>query len=196
MYAASPKQIAFIKRLLDQRQVADETADRAWTLLEAHDIDVRTPGDGSLIPMAVAGRMIDHLLDQPWKPSEGQRQDGSAAGVGVYRHDGELFVVREFTPQGESRIVRYCRKIVTLTDGQGDRLNQDGEHIRTEEEKAPRMQFTLTDDELLSVEDVEKLSVQFSYCLICGKHLRVAKSVETGIGPVCRKNYAGRLAAA
>jgi hypothetical protein len=125
-----------------------------------------------------------------------QRQaprNDTPAAVGVYRKDGSLYVVREFTPQGEQRKVRYAREIVPLTDAQGDRLNQQGERVRVEERKAPGMQYRLTQADALPLEEVTALSIQWESCLVCGRHLRVAESVERGIGPVCHGRQAALL---
>jgi hypothetical protein len=193
MNAASDKQIAYVKRLVGQKQLRGEDADRLWTLLEAHEIDVRTPGDGSRIGSKVASQVIDWLQAQPWKPRENERQDGQPAGLGVYQRDGRIFVVREFTPDGESRKVRFAREIVTLRDAQGDRLDNDGQHVRYEEIKAPRMQWELKDEELVPMEELSRLGVQFGHCIVCGTKLEVADSVERGIGPVCAKRQQARL---
>ena len=121
---------------------------------------------------------------QPGRPAQPERR-GEAAPVGVYRQDGNLYVVREFTPQGESRKVRYARQIIPLTGAQGDRLNQQGERVRIEERKVPGMQYRLTAADALPMEEVTALSIQWEHCLVCGRPLRVAESVERGIGPVC-----------
>jgi len=127
---------------------------------------------------------------QPQAPSS-----NTPAEVGVYRQADKLYVVREFTPRGEQRKVRYAREIVPLTDAQGDRLNQQGERVRVEERKAPGMQYRLTKADALPLEEVTALSIQWESCLVCGRHLRVAESVERGIGPVCNGRQAALLGA-
>jgi len=121
------------------------------------------------------------------------RPADTPAAVGVYRKGGKLYVVREFTPQGESRKVRYAREIVPLTDAQGDRLNQQGSRVRIEERKAPGMQYRLAQADALPLEEVTALSIQWESCLVCGRHLRVAESVVRGIGPVCHGRQAALL---
>lgn len=196
MNAANDKQIGYIKRLLGQKQLDGAHEDRLRNRLEAHEIDVRTPGDGTRISSRDASMIIDWLLGRPWKPRDDERQDGQPAGLGVYRKDDRIYVVREFTPQGESAPVRYARELVDLNRGQADRLNGDGEHVRYEERKAPRMQYRLCDADLMPLEDVRQLSIQYRHCLICGTKLEAAESVERGIGPVCEKRQQRTLVAA
>jgi hypothetical protein len=216
---ATGKQLSLIEGILTDNGLYDGNWDRTWKRLEAARIDERNPGDGTPVTRREASAMIDYLTGQGYRRSYGrgpaqqapaQQPSGQPAEVGVYRRDGKLYVVREFTPRPETERdhgvrtgtvrqqgkVRYARQIIELTAAQGDRLNEQGDRIRTEEARAPRMQFELTAADRLTVEEVEALSVKFSYCLVCGRHLRVAESVEAGIGPVCRKRQQGALAAA
>jgi hypothetical protein len=144
---------------------------------------------------AAAGRI--HAEQAGREPAGRRERAGSEpAPVGVYRQDGRLFVVREFTPQGEDRKVRYAREIIPLTAAQGDRLSQDGERVRIEERKAPGMQYRLAAADALPMAEVTALSVQWEHCLVCGRHLRVAESVERGIGPVCYGRQTALIGAA
>ncbi len=183
--------------------------ERCWAQLEAHDTNQRTPGDGTPMARATASRWIDTLTAAGYQPvwaaldgGDSPRQaapqpqaprNDTPAEVGVYRQDGKLYVVREFTPQGEHRKVRYAREIVPLTDAQGDRLNQQGNRVRIEERKVPGMQYRLTKADALPMAEVTALSIQWESCLVCGRHLRVAESVERGIGPVCHARQAALL---
>lgn len=120
---------------------------------------------------------------------------GELAATGVYRHADTVYVVREFTPQGEpGRKVRYARRLAELSAAQGNRVNDAGEAVRFQEVKAPGMQYQLTPAELLSVDEVERLSLATGYCLVCGRKLRVEASVKSGIGPVCAGRQRERLA--
>lgn len=179
---ASAKQIAFIGKLLGGRQVAEDAEQRLRGQIDAGRLTSRQASDA-----------IDWLMTQPWKPREGQRQDGRPAGLGVYQRDGRIFVVREFTPDGGTGKVRYAREIVTLRDTQGDRLDGSGERVRYEEIKAPGMQYQLRDEELVPMDELSALGIQFGFCVVCGTKLEVADSVERGIGPVCAKRQQARL---
>lgn len=176
---ASAKQTGFIDRLLAQRETSAEQRAFIDDLLE----------DGT---SRHASMVIDFLMGQPWKPTEGHRSE--AAGVGVYRHDGRIFVIREFTPRYEDRKVRYAREIVDLSKSQGDRLDTDGKHVRYGEIKAKGMQYRVADEELIPLDELSTLGVQFGHCIVCGAKLEVAESVEHGIGPVCASRQAGRIA--
>ena len=161
------------------------------------DIAFKLGEYGSLSPKqwAAVERIMHERQGQQAQGGQGQPapRNDTPAMVGVYRKDGKLYVVRQFTPQGEQRKVTYAREIVPLTPAQGDRLNQDGERVRIEERKAPGMQYRLAPADALPLEEVTALSVQWESCLVCGRHIRVAESVERGIGPVCYGRQAALL---
>ena len=183
---ATERQAAFIARLLDQRDVGDDkAAERLRQLVSSNGIDTRT-----------ASKAIEWLLARPRKPADDERPNGDLAGLGVYQRDGRVYVVREFKPDHEDRKVRFAREIVTLRDSQGDRLALDGEHVRYEEVKAPGMQWKLLDSELVPMDELSRLGVQFGHCIVCGTVLEVAESIERGIGPVCAKRQQARLGGA
>lgn len=182
---ASDRQAAFIGRLLDQRDAGDEEAAARLRGLVAEGIS-----------MQAAGKAIDWLLARPRKAADGGRADGEPAAVGVYQRDGRVYVVREFKPANEDRKVRYAREVVTLRDGQGDRLGLGGERVRYEEVTAPGMQWQLLDGELVPMGELSRLGIRFGRCLVCGTRLEVASSVERGIGPVCARRQLASLGSA
>lgn len=153
------------------------------------------PADAGRIERIAGSWRVLHLGDCPQRPAREPGWREHPAETGVYRKDGRLYVVREFTPQGEDRKVRYARELVDLTPGQGDRVTEDGQAARIQEVKAPRMQWALTDADLLPMDEFKALSLRFERCLACGAHLEVKESVEAGIGPVCAGRQRLRLAA-
>jgi hypothetical protein len=57
------------------------------------------------------------------------------------------------------------------------------------------MQFKLaTAGRRLAIEDIEKLSIEFDQCFICGRGLDVLDSKRQGIGPKCRGKISGPVA--
>jgi hypothetical protein len=197
--------IRFLKTLLSERELYSGEYDLTWKMIQCHEIDILRPGDGSRVSFDWASVKIDEVKAIPRpKPANGERQhygrkqpaaaheqryNSEPAACGVYKRvdkSGErIYVVRQFKPQGESEHVRYAREIVELRDSQGDRVNAHGEAVRIEEIKAPKMQWSLRADEAMPMADVLALSLQWSNCLICGKSIRVKKSIDRGIGPVC-----------
>lgn len=70
---ASEKQVKFITDLLLQREIPvnlSGMAELLWAQCEAHDIDVRTPGDGTRMPADIARSALDILTQLPKKQSQ------------------------------------------------------------------------------------------------------------------------------
>jgi hypothetical protein len=118
------------------------------------------------------------------------------ADLGLYRHDGRLYVVREFTPQGETRKVRFARELVANTGSQADRAGMDGSARKLHSIRAPGMQWQLEAHEAVSLDEVKQLGIQFGECVICGKPIETKASVEdrAGVGPVCSERQSRLLA--
>jgi hypothetical protein len=169
----------FVDILLAEREVPDKT-----------------------IRFATASYAIDYLKGLPHHLAAGpagQRQPSSPRGLaecGLYRHDGRLFVVREFKPQGEDRKVRFARELVPNEHSEADRANGHGDAVRMHAVKAPGMQRVLTPDEAVSLEEIARLGIQFGECLICGQPIETKASVvdRAGIGPVCHGKQSRLLA--
>lgn len=61
---ATQAQIDYLKNLLVKHELYTGDYDRLWKLLEVHEVDVRTPGDGSRMPAAQASDSIDWVKRQ------------------------------------------------------------------------------------------------------------------------------------
>ncbi len=205
---ASPQQLQFILNLAGERVLDDSVRERLLATVKATAED----GPGKFTGGKQISDTIRWLRRQPFTPEAAtargatrpshpdSRPDGLTAEPGAYVRDEEgkrrIFVVREFTPAGEIVKVRYAREIISLTATESDRLNEEDQRVRFKEIKAPGMQFRLRDEELMSIEEVRKLSIQWGKCIPCGAPLKVADSVSAGIGPVCegRQRRRERLA--
>lgn len=199
-FATDPT-IRFLKILLTERDLHSGDWDLVWKKVECHEIDVLRPGEGTRVSQSWASSMIDAIRAMPRPPAAAgevrnwgqrkppsehkQRLNSAPAELGVYRKDGRLYVVREFTDDG--RTIRYAREIVPLTEGEGDRVDGNGERARIKEVKAPRMQWVLTKADAMSLDDLMALSLQWSHCLSCGHAIHTAASIvdRNGLGPVC-----------
>jgi len=142
------------------------------------------------VRFATAHDAIDWLKSLPFAagtPQATRPSRGSLAECGLYRHEGRLYVVREFTPQGENRKVRYARELVPTEGSQADRANGHGDAVKVKGIKAPGMQWNLAPSEAVSLEEVAALGIQFGECLLCGQAIETKESVvdRGGIGPVC-----------
>lgn len=121
--------------------------------------------------------IIDYLKVAPLDTNSG-------LPVGVYRRNGEIFVVKF----NRGKTNKYVNKLVELT-GSARRLNEPGEHVPIEFVYAPGMLAQLRPEDQMSLEDAKPFILKYGRCLFCGQGLRAAKSVERLVGPVCMKRY-------
>lgn len=119
-----------------------------------------------------------------------ERQDDEEEGLtpitepGAFRFGGEVYVVRP-TKDGERL---YAKRVVEI---QGDRLNELDEVVQIELEYQRGAMAFLREEHRLSEEEGKALSLRYGRCIICGRRLKAAQSVEAGIGPVCRTRFRG-----
>jgi Family of unknown function (DUF6011) len=202
---ATPGQISTLKRMLTEHQLYDGVYDRLWKLLEVHETDVERPGDGTRMSLRTASATISWLgrsirarqvrefhpdADLGGGPRRVVRANRAAASrspapMGVHRKGGRIYIVREFTPDGETEKVRYAKEVVPLTSGQGDRQTEDGQPARWREIPARGMQWHLTEADLISREELTKLSLRSGSCFACHHKLYLDVSIDRAIGPVC-----------
>lgn len=108
--------------------------------------------------------------------------DGTALRPGVYRRNGELFVVK----LNRAGTALYAKRLV---DAPGRRLTEAGDVRRAELVYAPSAVRELRPADHLTLEQAEEYLVRYSNCLVCGRSLRDATSVRRSIGPVCVKMF-------
>jgi hypothetical protein len=103
---------------------------------------------------------------------------------GVYEVEGEVFVVK---PNREKTRV-YAKKLVEI---RSERLTETGEHVQIEFEYAPGAIRKIRPEHRMDVERAKALTIRYGRCIVCGRRLKAAQSVEQGIGPVCIKSFGG-----
>ena len=102
--------------------------------------------------------------------------------TGVYEKDGDVFMVVE---SGAGNL--YAKRYVELRETQADRVTEAGDAIRSTLEYDQGAVFRLKPEDRVTYERAKELSIRFGRCVRCGTGLEVKKSVEEGIGPVCKK---------
>jgi hypothetical protein len=162
---ATPAQVNFINSLRSQRNL---------DLLSDDELKVLCTRDAS--------REIDRLK----RISLNAPAADAALTPGVYRLDGQVYIVK---PNREKTRL-YAKRLVELGAAQGDRLNVAGDHVRIEFEYAPGIVRSLTPAHRMSADEGKALTLRYGRCICCGRALKVAESVERGIGPVCIKYFA------
>jgi Family of unknown function (DUF6011) len=109
---------------------------------------------------------------------EAQRNEKSVSvTMGVFKKDGRVYVVK---PNKERTRV-YAKEIVESPA----RMTESGMKVDFEARYAPGIVFKLTEADRWDLADAKDFLTKFSKCIVCGRHLKAAKSVERSIGPVC-----------
>jgi hypothetical protein len=122
--------------------------------------------------------------------------DQSALVPGVYRRNGEVYVVkgnkaytawRKHNPTGprpaEARL--YAKRLAESPP----RVTEAGTVVSFELVYAPGVIYDLAPADRLPLADAEHLTARYGRCIACGSPLKAAKSVREAIGPVCRKYF-------
>jgi hypothetical protein len=184
--ATSP-QIDLISKLLKDRDVSESLT------VEAQAVTVNGEWrDGSA--------MIERLKGCAFKTvgaKAAQEQDKlTVTEPGVYRKDGKVYIVKPTRetaklPVGEQKL--YAKELVET--GDIERLTESGDVIvGIEFIYARGAIYTLSPSDKMPLVDAKALTARYGRCIVCGRHLKDAKSVAKGIGPVC-ESYFGTPAA-
>jgi Family of unknown function (DUF6011) len=152
-----------------------ELGDAAETRLAVLELR-RERGLASGFDRYAAMELIDRLKEAPLD------LDGSPIQPGAYQHNGEVLIVQ--LNRDKTRL--YTKRLVEIG---GRRLNANDEVVKIDFEYAPGMLSRLRPAERMTWEEAKPFIIRYGMCLF-GHPLKDAKSVELGIGPVCRKMFA------
>lgn len=107
----------------------------------------------------------------------------TAVTLGVYRHDGRIFVVK---PSRRNKGRVYACELVESPP----RVTEAGTEIPFELVFRPGAIYDLDESERMTLAEAEQIATRYARCFVCNTGLKAAKSVREGIGPVCRKYFA------
>ncbi len=104
---------------------------------------------------------------------------------GVYElPTGEIYVVK--LNRAKTRV--YAKRLVEVDS---ERLSKENKRVKFDFEYESGAIFRIEPDHLMGIERAKQLMIQYGRCIVCGRRLKVAESVERGIGPVCIKYFDG-----
>lgn len=169
MPLATAKQTGLLRRLLSEREVTDDLKG-----LKPEALTIRE-----------ASSLIAALLQTP-KVNPGDAQNAVALTEGVYElPDGRIVRVKRGKESGKA----YAKLLVQVS---GKRMRDSDEStVQWDYQYRPGLVREVSPDTKVTLERAKELSIRYGQCLWCGKRLWDAKSVELGIGPVCRKRMGG-----
>lgn len=164
------KQDMFIRTLLDGRVVTAEHRVRLEDRLANRDMTTRE-----------ASATINWLTAQPRIPATPTNTAQTGTPVtepGIYERDGAVYRVKAARDTGNL----YATVLVEIG---GERVTEAGTFINAEYQYAPGVVRTLTAEDRMDTERAEALTIRYGMCVNCARHLKDAKSVQRGMGPVC-----------
>lgn len=169
--APSPRTKELLLRLASERRLdelgtcGEERLENVGALLE------------NGMDQAAASRLIDRLFAAPLDQRD-------AVGVGVYRRDGVIYVVRK----NRTNDGVHARRLVEIG---GRRLTEADTVVKIEFEFDRDALAQLRPEDQMTLDEARPFIIRYGRCIACGTALSDARSVERGIGPVCVKKFAG-----
>lgn len=102
---------------------------------------------------------------------------------GVYElPTGEIYVVK-LNREGSRT---YAKRLV---ESPSERVTESGKVVDFDFEYEASAIYKIRPEHLMNVGRAKDLMIRYSRCIVCGRRLKVAESVERGIGPVCIKYF-------
>lgn len=166
---ATEKQIGFLRKLMDERELP--YTEDVLAKLGKRD----------------ASALIDTLLKTPKPvktpaaPAPRPRSTSPEVTEGMYRNPqtGEIFKVQRAV-HGSGH--PYAKVLVVETD------EETGEHFASFE-MARGMVYRLKAEWKLTLEEAKAFGALYGTCCVCARTLTDEKSIEAGIGPICAGKF-------
>jgi len=119
-----------------------------------------------------------HAADNALGAQPAQRNNGSVSvTMGVFKKDGKVYVVKP----NRAKSAVYAKEIVESPA----RMTESGMQVDFEAVYAPGIVYSLTEADRMELADAQDFLTKYARCIVCGRHLKAAKSVARAIGPVC-----------
>lgn len=162
---ATERQVQYMRDLASQREIP--APERLIERLDAGDVT-----------FAQASEYIELMKACPFK---GRTVNSNpVTEPGIYEHDGLIYQVKAAKGSGN-----LYAKVLTMTIGDALRLTAAGSTVKAEYTYDKGAIFKISASDRITGDRAEELSIVFSNCIVCGRHLKAAGSVKAGIGPVC-----------
>ena len=193
---ATDKQVSFLRKLASERggdTLGQNRAERVESMEALLAQGMSKQG---------ASKWITHLLKQPITPAPSANVQRGGFGIpqqrsnvaqpkevaaeltpGVYDVDGHVYVVKF----NKTKTRLYANRLVETAT---DRLNAEGDMVQIEFVYEAGAIFNIKSTHKMSYDDAKMLTIRYGRCIVCNRRLKAGKSVEQGIGPVCRKSFA------
>jgi len=129
------------------------------------------------------GNGVRHIGECPKPQANGSHDPNrKPVGMGVYRKDGKIYVVKP----NKEKTRFYAKEIVPSPP----RLTERGEEVDFETVYRAGMIYNLTEADKWPLKEAAEFLTKYARCIVCGRHLKAAKSVANSIGPICAGYFA------
>lgn len=172
----SDKQIAFLKRLVGER---DLTPELASVVQSARDLTVRRE-----FTSKAASKLINALLAAPMKTATADEPQ-----AGIYDLDGKMLVRVYLGQQSGKMLVKEIKISEVETTALWSVVSKETVVEYEYLGAAAKVFRGVQNARRLSVEEVGQLGLTTNTCMVCGRRLDDPESVDAGIGPVCASKY-------
>jgi hypothetical protein len=130
---------------------------------------------------AVLNCVLADLRRSGFRTAAAETPTTSVTDPGIYEDaEGHVFKVQRSRQGGGI----YAKRLVPI---RSNRLTDTGDIVRWEWEYAPGAIRALTPTMRMDETRAREFGLRYGVCACCGRALKVAESVERGIGPVCIK---------
>ena len=123
---------------------------------------------------------IDETGERYWNDHRDDKRVTVTAGV--YKKDGHIYVVKP----NKLKTKVYAKEIIESPA----RMTENGAVADFTTVYRSGVVFQLTEADRWNLADAKDFLTRFSKCIVCGRHLKAAKSVAGSIGPICAKYFA------
>lgn len=182
-YPASDRQVNYALRLAGERiaDLGNDPKERKDNLQAIFD---RIRENDGMLSGWVVSDWIDNLLALPKGLQPGNDQEVALdLTPGIFETNDGIFVVK----RSKQTQHLYAKKLVEIS---GERLNEAAEHVKIDFEYAKGAIFRIKEQDRMPLDErVKQLMIRYGRCIVCGRFLKAATSVERGIGPVCIKAF-------
>lgn len=111
--------------------------------------------------------------------------DDPVTEPGIYEMpDGTVYRVKF----NKAQTNLYAQKLIEINP---ERALEDGGRVNIEFEYIGGAVYRLKASWKMDYERAKELTIRYGRCIVCGRKLKAATSVEQGIGPVCRNSFRG-----
>lgn len=186
---ATEKQIAFIHRLLDEKNLlASPSFFDAVNAMDHEEYAAyiqHIKDQVTRVDKKRASGLIETLIALPSKDKDESRTFTPDADMtaGVYEVDGVIYIVKP--NRDKTRL--YAKRLVEIN---AERATEAGTRVEIEFEYEAGAMKKIKPEHKMPLEKAKELTIRYGRCIVCGRTLKAAESVERGIGPICIKSFA------